>query len=30
LAEFLHFNIQSTEQKSHLVNNFLNSSKCFV
>jgi len=21
LAEFLHFNIQSTEQKSHLVNN---------
>ena len=30
LIEFLHYNIQSTEQKSHCVKNLFDSSQCFV
>jgi len=30
LVEFLHVNIQSTEQKSHYVDSLLNLSQCFV
>jgi len=30
LVESLHFNIQSTEQKSHCVNIWLKLSQCFV